>query len=238
MSLREKRGVQICGLDILKEKNTTLAKLNFLYMIIIDNFIGDTALLNDIANDKTFFSQNGKYFWYDGWWNSPMNTIKKRLIYELWGPSSVHPAVKCEGFEYWTGQFGEGHRSELGPHFDKDEEHWLKTGGSKNGEVITPVMGSVFYPVPMDIEGGYLEIFKSDNDKNPERIQAKFNRLIVFEAGKYPHRVTEVTKGVRSAIAINLWEEAPTGVKSGSMLIEDAVAAKPLTPAKPSKKRK
>lgn len=62
MSLREKRGVQICGLVILKEKNTTLAKLNFLYMIIIDNFIGDTALLNDIANDKTFLVKTANIF--------------------------------------------------------------------------------------------------------------------------------------------------------------------------------
>ena len=104
-----------------------------------------------------------------------------------------------------------------------DEEHWEKTGGDKGGKVISPIVGSVFYPVPMDIEGGYLEIFTKGMDKEPERIEAKFNRLIVFGAGDYFHRVTPVTKGVRSAIAINLWEKAPTGVKSGSMIIEDAM---------------
>jgi len=190
-------------------------------MIVIDNFVADTKLLEDIKNDPTFFNKNGKYFWYDGWWNSPMNSLKKRLIYELWGPSSVHPAIKTEGFEYWTGQFGpEAPTDALVPHKDKDEEHWLKTGGPKNGKVITPAMGSVFYPVPMDIEGGYLEIFTKGEDKEPERLEPKFNRLIVFEAGEYYHRVTKVEKGMRSAIAINLWEKAPKGVKSGSLLIE------------------
>ena len=96
----------------------------------------------------------------------------------------------------------------------------MKTGGPKNGKVITPAMGSVFYPVPMDIEGGYLEIFTKGEDKEPERLEPKFNRLIVFEAGEYYHRVTKVEKGMRSAIAINLWEKAPKGVKSGSLLIE------------------
>lgn len=190
-------------------------------MIVIDNFIADTQLLEDIKNDPTFFSKNGKYFWYDGWWNSPMDSLKKRLIYELWGPSSVHPALKVEGFEYWTGQFGPDAKQDfLVMHKDKDEALWEKTGGSKNGKVVTPVIGSVFYPVPMDIEGGYLEIFTKGEDKEPERIEPKFNRLIVFGAGEYYHRVCKVEKGLRSAIAINLWEKAPSGVKSGALLIE------------------
>jgi hypothetical protein len=190
-------------------------------MIVIDNFIADTKLLEDIKNDPTFFNKNGKYFWYDGWWNSPLNSLKKRLIYELWGPSSVHPAIKCEGFEYWTGQFGpDAPTDALVKHRDKDEEHWEKTGGPKNGKVVAPAMGSVFYPVPMDIDGGYLEIFSNGEDKEPERIQPKFNRLIVFDAGNHTHCVSKVNKGLRSAIAVNLWEKAPSGVKSGSLLIE------------------
>lgn len=192
-------------------------------MLIIDDFVGDTDLLADIAKDPTFFAENGKYMWYDGWWNSPLNTLKKRLIYELWGPSSIHPAIKVEGFEYWTGQFGKGHTEALNMHIDKDEEHWQKTGGANGGEIIAPVMGSVFYPVPLDIDGGYLEVFTKGLDKEPERFEPKFNRLIVFGAGQYHHRVTPVTRGTRSAIAINLWSEPPTGVKSGSMIIEDAM---------------
>ena len=39
-----------------------------------------------------------------------------------------------------------------------------------------------------------------------ELIKPKFNRLIVFDASKL-HAVEEVTKGIRYAVAINLWKE-------------------------------
>jgi predicted 2-oxoglutarate/Fe(II)-dependent dioxygenase YbiX len=90
-------------------------------------------------------------------------------------------------------------------HLDKDEALW-----KSEGVVKAPIIGTVFYPVEMDIEGGYLEIFSNGPDNEPERIQAKHNRLIIFDAGNTHHRVTTVTKGTRSAIAINLWDEAPT----------------------------
>jgi len=48
-----------------------------------------------------------------------------------------------------------------------------------------------------------------------ELIKPKFNRLIIFDAGKL-HAVQEVTKGTRKAIAINLWEVAP--VSANTML--------------------
>ena len=46
-------------------------------MIVIDNFIKDKELLTRIDKDETFFGPNGNYMWWDGWWNSPSNTIKK-----------------------------------------------------------------------------------------------------------------------------------------------------------------
>jgi predicted 2-oxoglutarate/Fe(II)-dependent dioxygenase YbiX len=73
----------------------------------------------------------------------------------------------------------------------------------------------------MDIDGGFLEIFINGRDGEPERIEAKYNRLIIFEAGKYLHRVTPVTRGVRSAIAVNLWSPPPTGVESGEIILEN-----------------
>ncbi len=51
-------------------------------------------------------------------------------------------------------------------------------------------------------------------------IEAKPNRLVIFEAGKYPHRVTNVTRGTRYAIAINLWETMPSGVDNGEIILE------------------
>ena len=71
-------------------------------MIVIDNFIKDQQLLDDLKNDTTFFNTKG-YMWWDGWWNSPANTIKKRLIQYIWGENSPYPSVNVEGFEYWIG---------------------------------------------------------------------------------------------------------------------------------------
>ena len=44
-------------------------------MIVIDDFIKDQQLLNDLKNDTTFFNTKG-YLWLDCCWNSPANTIK------------------------------------------------------------------------------------------------------------------------------------------------------------------
>lgn len=188
-------------------------------MIVIDDFIQDLSLLIRIQEDESFFSQNGKYMWWDGWWNSPTDTLKKELIQYIWGENSPYPPINVTGFEYWTGQYSQDTQlpSTLDMHFDKDEYVW-----ETENKIVTPVIGTVFYPLPMDIEGGYLEVFSNGNDQPCERIQAKFNRLIIFPAGEYPHRVTEVTDGTRSAIAINLWDETPSGLKNGTMILENS----------------
>lgn len=178
-------------------------------MIIVDDFIKDEGLLAEIAADESFFANNGKYYWWNGFWNSPANTLKKRLIEYIWGERSPHSPLSTSGFEYWTGQHGEGHQPGLKMHTDKDEPLWEKTG-----EVVGPKVGSVFYPVPLDIDGGRLEIFSNTVNKEPEVIQPKFNRLIIFDAGGHFHRVTPVTRGVRSAIAINVWSAPPSGVST------------------------
>ena len=196
-------------------------------MIIIDDFIKDDALLNDIENDSTFLGPNGNFMWWDGWWNSEPNTIKKRLIEVMWKYHSPHDFPRYEsitglvGFEYWTGVYGDGHpNTALGSHLDKDEEHWLATGGNDGGEVHIPVMGTIFYPKQHDFDGGFLEIHSKHYDKEPERIAAKYNRLVLFEAGEHLHRVSEVTNGVRYAIAVNLWQTEPKALHSGNFTIE------------------
>ena len=35
-------------------------------MIIIDNFIEDQVLLDEIDQDKDFFGPNGNFMWWDG----------------------------------------------------------------------------------------------------------------------------------------------------------------------------
>ena len=53
-------------------------------MYILDNFIQDQVLLEEIQHDKEFFGPNGDFMWWDGWWNSSANTLKKRLIEYIW----------------------------------------------------------------------------------------------------------------------------------------------------------
>jgi len=37
-------------------------------MIIIDDFVQDSTLLKEIeVNKDEFFSDNGNYYWWDGW---------------------------------------------------------------------------------------------------------------------------------------------------------------------------
>ena len=101
-----------------------------------------------------------------------------------------------------------------------DIQTQLATGGNDGGEVIKPVIGTVYYPVEHEFDGGFLEIHTSGRDKEPERIAAKYNRLVILDAGEHLHRVTEVTNGTRFAIAVNLWQTEPKAVQSGNFIIE------------------
>jgi len=95
--------------------------------------------------------------------------------------------------------------------------HWWGGWWNETGEVIRPKIGTVFYfnPEVDNSEGGYLQLwdtYNSDATNLPyELIRPKFNRLVIFDAGKL-HAVQEVTKGIRHAVAINLWSQAPADV--------------------------
>ena len=60
-------------------------------------------------------------------------------------------------------------------------------------------------------EGGHLKIYDTyemDLTAPYELIAPVPNRLVIFDSNKL-HAVTEITKGKRYAIAINLWDEKP-----------------------------
>ena len=113
----------------------------------------------------------------------------------------------------------------MDPHVDKDEGEFTKSGESVFN--INPAIGTIFYPWPNKIKGGYLRVWQSQYDlegnktadisyNGPyETIEPKFNRLIIFPDFKEVHAVEPVTKGQRRAIAINLWINKPsTDLKS------------------------
>lgn len=190
---------------------------------IRDNFIKDEQLLKDIANDSTFFADPGVYYWWKGWFNEDPGyepTIKQRLISEIWADNCpVSETWNISGFEYWTGiQTADkelGFKNNLGFHFDKDES-WFK----ETGEIVRPVIGTVYYPPQPEFEGGELIVHTAGKDKAPDVIQTRPNRLIIFRAGEDVHAVDVVTKGTRKAIAINLWSEIPYAKTKGDLVVE------------------
>jgi len=190
-------------------------------MIIIDDFVQDKRLLTKIALDNRFWTEG--YHWWGGWWNEDISSIRHELITYIYRDNCpLKGNFGIQGFEHWTGVYsaGDGKVVEnlggnyhLKHHFDKDEEQWGATG-----EIKRPTIGTIFYPDPAtdEIEGGMLQLWDTYevNVNGPyELIKPKFNRLIIFDAGKL-HAVQEVTKGTRKAIAINLWEIAPVGANT------------------------
>lgn len=187
---------------------------------VFDNFL-DQDLANEIKNDPTFFQDPGVYYYWAGPWNNePTNTLKKRLIEKMWLTGSPLSIVyQVHGFEYWTGiQTANpelGFKDNLVLHRDKDESWFEKTG-----EFVTPMIGTVYYPEQEEFEGGMLEIYTNGPDAEPERVYAKPNRLIIFDAGGHFHRVTTVTKGTRKAFAVNLWAHEPYSKQIGELSVE------------------
>jgi hypothetical protein len=198
-------------------------------ILVIDNFIKDKSLLNRIAGDITFFSDPGVYYWYPGWWSEDANTVKKELIELIWGEQCpINKSYNISGFEYWTGiqsANDSNFKNNLGMHIDKDESHFEKTG-----ELVTPIIGTIYYPEQEEFEGGMLEIYTNGTDQAPERIYAKPNRLIIFGAGDVHHRVDTVISGTRKAIAINLWDSAPSDATNNKFKREVVPIMRPVKP--------
>ena len=151
-------------------------------IVVIDNFIKDENLLREIRDDRSFFSDPGVYYWWDGWWNNKATSTKQKLIDYIWSDNCpLSQAMSIRGFEYWTGiqtaNTEMGFNNNLGNHYDKDETLFAETG-----EIVTPSMGTVYYPEQSKFEGGMLEIYTEGVDKAPEVVYAKPNRLVIFEA--------------------------------------------------------
>ena len=226
-------------------------------MKIIDNFITDESLLDEIRSDASFFPASmgdeekvnysihqyhdpeskhfSPYMFWDGWWNSPANTLKKRVIQEIWQNHLPLPQSEICGFEYWSKTFRVGQY--LAPHVDEDS-HLYKDYQVFRG----PVLGCVYYPDFESVDGGFLELHEhmlKDGDmfalergmldsvlspiEQRERIAFKPNRLVIFDAGHVVHNTTPATSGVRRVLIINVWsnDNKPLALFNNGFYLED-----------------
>lgn len=208
-------------------------------MILIDDFL-DKNLYSEVLGDSSFFPESmgsderlavtptqyhdsqvncfAPFMFWDGWWRSEANTLRKRIVQKIWENNLPCPKKEIVGFEYWTrthmpGQF-------LDVHVDEDTfmyvDHKVFTG---------PFSGSVYYGID-NRQGGFLEIHRTALiDGTPEaiewvkfepvlspieereRIAYKGNRLIIFDAGHVIHSTTAAKSGVRQVMVTNLWHK-------------------------------
>jgi hypothetical protein len=182
---------------------------------VFDDFIKDEDLLRDIAeNHDELFNETGAYKYWKGWWTKPAANVAQRLTEYIWGSNfPLNLSATVDGFEYWSGIQSaeiEGRRDYLELHFDDDVNYRAKTGNR-----MFPIMGCVYYPVGPQFEGGDLAIYTDGEDKSPELIKTRPNRLVIFNPGEVVHGVQTVTSGTRKAIAINAWSQEPWSVGAG-----------------------
>ena len=144
-------------------------------LIVIDDFVKDHKLLEDIDNDKSFWEFG--YRWWNGWWNSKAVDNRHKLIEYIYRDNCPFPIDiedgglgHGQGFEHWVGittpeNIGRkslGRYWSLNPHQDKDEAYWEnhpqgKNKGDHMDSIRTPLLGTVFYTEAPE-EGGHLRI--------------------------------------------------------------------------------
>ena len=178
-------------------------------MIVVDNYIKDKILIDELKNEK-FWSSLDQLNWWDGWWKIEPRNSCENFIKIVW-KQFTNIENKVAGFEYWSNvhQIGDG----LNWHVDKDEKLM-----KEKKELVMPSMGIVYYAISEELDGGYLEIANSPDRNNIEyskieRLKPVENRLIMFNPS-YPHRVSPINTGRRRAIIVNAWPKKPYTFKS------------------------
>lgn len=180
-------------------------------MVIIDDFIKDRTLLEEVSASCEFHTARQ---W--GWWdaNSPPRNLRERVLDCIWGagcPVNVLRDRVGGGIEYWTLAHGHSQsdpaptvspgKDRLIAHRDRDEALFSETG-----KEVHPRMGSVYYPIEHDVSGGWLHVYDGDvEDGASVKVEPKHNRLVMFDVSKL-HEVTPVISGLRYAMASNIWD--------------------------------
>jgi hypothetical protein len=211
-------------------------------MIVIDDFIKDKNLLLEIEQDNNFNPESlgagpytGKFMFWDGWWKSPADSVRKKVIKEIWQNNLPLPEEEIAGFEYWNRRYNVG--ESIGHHFDEDGFLY------RDKKIFRgTVLGCVYYPhINQEFEGGFLEIHKfhledetEDNleweninlnispIEERERIACKPNRLIIFDGGHYLHNTSPIISGFKLIFGVNVWHRdfPPHAINTGDFYYE------------------
>ena len=227
-------------------------------MIVIDDFIKNQTLLDEVRNDRSFFPEtmgdiqnlgeinnyfhsgastcHAPYMFWDGWWSSPANTLRKQVIQEIWRDTGFLEFDESEicGFEYWCRTFSPGQYLKI--HVDEDTFAY-----SHDRTFNAPVQGSIWYGFTQCSDGGFLEIHENSIIGSPadalekeyfaslisppemrERIAYRPNRLVAFDAGRRAHETTPAKNGVRQVMVINIWHKKspPRALSTGEFFYE------------------
>lgn len=174
------------------------------------------------------------FMFWDGWWRSPADTVKKRMIKNLVEKRLTIPLEKICGIEYWTRTFSPNQF--LYWHVDEDTYQYKIDGGFN-----CPILGFVYYPHFNEENNSSLIISNAKIIGNPDyalemgvihglmelapgetSIDYKPNRLIMFDAGRSLHRTTKADGGNRRVMVINIWtkENPPLALKLGKFFYE------------------
>jgi hypothetical protein len=211
-------------------------------MIVIDNFIKDKNLLLEIESDFNFFPKSigsgqyeGRFTFWNGWWDSPADNTRKKLIKAIWENNLPIPIKDISGFEYWIRTYANGESIPF--HFDEDVLLY-KQEKIFQGSTI----GCIYFPESnAGVVGGFLEIHKNKMEdgtfnslerenieplvssiEERERIACKPNRLIIFDGGHNGHNSTPVINGNRIIFGVSIWhkDKTPRAVSSGKAYFE------------------
>jgi hypothetical protein len=212
-----------------------------LYKEVLDDDLFFPKLMNDgekIAEHLNLYHSEksdcfAPYMFWDGWWRSPANTLKKRVIQHLWEDKMKWDLEDVLGFEYWTRTYLPGQYLDI--HVDEDTFLY-----EKDKIFIGPVYGCVFYGKD-NPDGGFLEIHKNklkDGEKNilekkyikkyislkknRERISYKGNRSVFFDAGHIIHNTVGSNSGIRQVMVVNIWHKnnPPYALENGNFYKE------------------
>ena len=179
-------------------------------MFVQDDFCRDSALLEALNDAAVWEAAVGKFNWWSGWQSQQPVDIWQQVIKGIWGGHEIVKSIA--GFEYWVNVLNADSQktNHLGWHVDKDEALHKRTG-----KTVCPIIGSVFYGFPHQLDGGFLENSLETTFTDVERIAPVYNRLIIFNVANQ-HRVSRVYKGTRYSFQVNLWKALPETFNNGA----------------------